>query len=237
VRTSVLGGTEKMKDKKTMIIVIAAIMAAVATALFLVVEVTTLFVTAYIFALIGIALLCFGNLYLLSSGKSYPWFASFPLTIWRYLISQITVSAIFIIVENLFDRSIPLGWFVLIHIILLAFFSIMLILQKGGKDIIERIDEKIQAKYIDLRMVQLDVESVKERVPMQEKEIQAVVDALRYSMPMSHDSIAPYEEKIKDSVFMLEQAADQNDTAKISELCVTLLRQIKDRNSRATMIK
>ena len=230
-------GVLDMKDKKTGIILIAVIMAVVATALFLIVKVTALFVAAYIFVLIGIGLLCFGNLYLLSSGKSYPWFASFPLTIWRYLITQITVSAIFVISENLFDRSIPIGWFILIHIVLLAFFSVLLILQKGGKDIIEQIDEKVKVKYLDLRMVQMDVESVKERVPEQAKEIQAVVDALRYSMPMSHESIAPYEDKIKDSVFILEQAADQNDANKISEICVTLLRQIKDRNNRATLIK
>jgi len=223
--------------KTTKITAIVIIMAAVATAFFLVVEVTPLFITAYIFAIIGIALFFVGNIYLFFNGKSYPWFAAFPMTIWRYLIAQLTVSAILVISENLFDKSLPVGWFLLFHIILLGYFGVHLILQKGGKEVIEELEERVKEKYIDLRMVQLDVEAVRERVPDQAKEIGAVVDALRYSMPMSHDLIKPYEDKIKDSVVLLEQAADNNDAAKISEICVTLLRQIKDRNNRAKLVK
>jgi len=130
-----------------------------------------------------------------------------------------------------------LSWFILIHVILLGFFSSLLILQKGGKDIIQPLEERAKEKYADFRLIQLDVETIKARVPNQAEEIQAVIDALRYSLPTSHDSIAQYENKIKDSVVMLEQAAESNDNAKISELCNTLLRQIKDRNNRAKTVK
>ncbi|MCL2018152.1 MAG: hypothetical protein FWG70_00195 [Oscillospiraceae bacterium] len=225
------------QNKKPLIIAIALIMVVTASAFFLVVKVTPLFITAYIITLIGIAMLCFGNLYLLTAAKSYPWVAAIPVTIWRYLMTQLTVSAIFVIRENIFDSSISIAWFILIHIVLLSFFSVLLILQKGGKDIIEDVDEKVQEKYIDFRSIQLDVESVKERVPNQAEEIKAVADALRYSTPLCHASVVPLEDKIKDSVVMLEQAADNNDTEKISELCVTLLRYIKDRNNKVKLIK
>jgi len=223
--------------KTTKIAAIALIMAIIATSFFLIVKITSLFVVAYIFTIIGISLFFLGSIYLLHSMKNYPWFAIFPITVFRYLIIQIIVSALFVTIENLFSLSLPTPLLLIIHIALLGFFGVLLIIQKGGKEIIEELDEKIQEKYIDLHSIQLDVEAVKERVPDQAKEIGTVIDALRYSLPMSHDSIKPYEDKIKDSVVMLEQAADNNYTAKISEICVTLLRQIKDRNNRAKLMK
>ena len=227
-----------MKNNKlSLIIIIALIKVAVVSAFFLVVKITPLFVTAYLITLFAIALRCFGMMYLLKSIKSYPWFASFPMTTKIYFSLQLTLSVPFIIRENIFNLSFPINWFALFHIVLLGFFLILLVVQKGGKDIIERVEEKVQEKYIALRSLQSDVEAIKERVPEQAKEIQTVVDALRYSMPKSHESVAPYEDKIKDSVIMLEQAAEQNNSEKISELCVTLIRQIKDRNNKAKLIK
>jgi len=216
---------------------IAIIMAVVATSLFLIVDITPLFITAYIINLIAVIGLCLGTTYLANNLKSYPWFASFPLTVWRYLLTQLTVSAIFVISENLFGFSVNLGIFYVIHLAIGGYFSILLIMQKGGKDIIEAVDEKVKAKSVDWRMLQLDMEAVKERMPSKAQEFQAVIDALRYSLPMSSEAILPYEEKIKDSIVMLEQAANMNDEARVSELCITLLRQIKDRNNRAKITK
>jgi hypothetical protein len=206
--------------------------------LFLVVEVTALFVTAYILLLVGIAMLCIGNLLLLESMKSYPWFASFPITIWRYLITQIIVSVIFVVSEQVFDRALlSAEGFALIHVAILAFYLVFLLMQKAGKEIIDGVEAKVKEKYINLRSMQTDVEALVGRVPEQASELQAVAEALRYSTPMSSEAILPLEEKIADSVIMLEQAADNNNAERISELCVTLLRQIKDRNNKAKVLK
>jgi hypothetical protein len=72
------------------------------------------------------------------------------------------------------------------------------------------------------------------------KDIQPVADALRFSDPMSHPSLESYENDIKDSLVRLEQAVSEKDAEnaeKISALCVTLLRQIKDRNNRVKLVK
>jgi len=235
-----------MNNLKTpKILAIGAILAVIATASLFVFELTAVLLTAYIFAIIGIVMFTFGNTFFLAyvSKANYPWSASFPITLGRYLFTQIIMSAILVAVEKLADWSIHTGLFVFIHIALLGIFSIYLILQKGGAEIIEEIEERMQetqAKYIDLRSLQMDVESLKERVPAQAKEIQSVADALRYSLPgtqSKHTSISEHEDKIKDSVIMLEQAADNSDSAKVSELCVALLRLIKDRNNRVKLAK
>jgi len=123
-----------MNSVKSKIILIAVIMAAVATSFFLVVKITPLFMVAYIFTILAIALFCAGNLFLLSNTKSYPWVAALPLTLWRYLILQLVLSSVFIILENAFDYSLSTRWLILLHVVLLGFFSILLIMQKGGID-------------------------------------------------------------------------------------------------------
>ena len=217
--------------KQNSIILIAVIMAVIVTAVFLVVEVTAVFVTAYIFALIGIAAFCGGNLYMLSSPNSYPWVAAFPMRIWSYLIVELILSAVFVLAENLFAWSIPIQWFILLHIILLAICLITLIMIKGGKEIIDRRGEEVKQKVTALRFMQADIESMIQKFPNHEKDLRQVADALRYSDPMSHPSLSVYEEQIQRGIISI------GDGANIPDKCAELLRQIADRNARVKMMK
>jgi hypothetical protein len=221
-----------LNDKKTGVVIIAVIMAVVATSLFLIVKVTPLFVTAYIFALIGIALFCLGTLYLIHSGDSYPWFAAFPLTIKQYLVAQLLLSAIFVVRENVFDASFPLGWFIVMHVALHAFFCIWLLLLHGGKVAIVEREEEVKEKVATLRLMQADAESLLRKFPGHEKDLRPVADALRYSDPMSHASLAPYEERIQRTLLAMgDEGAD------IPKMCADLLTQIADRNARVKILK
>jgi len=219
------------KNNKGRIIIISVILAVVLSALFLVVKATTLFITAYIIAIFGITLFCIGNLYLLKSIKSYPWFAIFPITIFRYLLFQVALSTIFIILETIPIFSINIQWFLLLHIVLFAFFAIVLILQKGGKEIIENRDETINKKVVVLQLMRSDIESLIRKYPEHERDFKEVADALRYSDPMSHSSLIKCEEQIQQGILSL------NDGKNITEQCMELLRQIADRNSQVKILK
>ena len=222
------------KGNKTSIILIAAIMAALATALFLIAKVTALFVTAYIFALVGIAMFCAGSLYMIASPKSYPWFAAFPMRILQYLISQLVLSAAFVLAENLFDWSLSAQWFILLHIILLAVCLITLIMLNAGKEIIDKRGEEVKQKVAAHRFVQADMDSLIRKFPMYEKDLRQVADALRYSDPMSHPSLVVYEEQIQRSIMAMDNSEESES---IPERCAELLRQIADRNTRVKMMK
>jgi len=115
-----------LKGHNTNLIIIAAITAAVLTSLFLIVTVTALFIAAYVLTLLGIALLCVGRFYLFNNTQSYPWLVAVPRTIRRYLTLQITLSAVVVMLEQFNIYSLPIRWFLLIHILLLAFFFILL---------------------------------------------------------------------------------------------------------------
>ena len=222
------------KGNKNSIILIAAIMAVVVSAPLLVVKITVLSVTAYIFALIGVAMFCMGSLYMLSSPKSYPWFAAFPMRIWQYLVTELALSAIVLFAENMFDRSLSPRWFILLHIILLAVCAITLILMKSGKEIIDARQVAVKEKTAALRFAQADMQSIMRKFPEYEKDLRQVADALRYSDPMSHSSLAVYEEQIQRGITEMD---NPEESARIPERCAELLRRIADRNTRVKMMK
>jgi hypothetical protein len=222
------------KRNKNSVILIAAIMAVVITALFVVVGITALSVAAYIFALVGIAMFCAGNIYMLASPKSYPWFAAFPIRIWQYLIAEWVLSAIFVLSENLLARSLPVKWFVLFHIILLAVCLITLVMLNAGKEIIDKRGEEVKQKVAALRLVQTDAEVLIHKFPEYAKDLRQVADALRYSDPMSHSSLAVYEEQIRRGIAAMD---NEEERERLPERCAELLRQIADRNTRVKMMK
>ena len=133
--------------------------------------------------------------------------------------------------------QLPAAWFVLIHSITLAYFAIRLIMMKSGKEIIEQREAYVQEKTSSLQSLRVDLSAILEKMPESARELQSVLDAIRYSDPMSHASLLPYENGIKENVARLELAAGKKDTEEISSLCVALLRQIKDRNNRVKMMK
>lgn len=227
-----------MTNHKTRITLIALIMMGVASLFFLVIrEASTLFWIAYGFALLGIAAFWWSGMSLAGNVESYPWGMAVPMTVCRYLSVEVVFSAVFVLLEQTSLFRLPVPWFFSIHAVILAFFGIRLVLLKGGEEVIERRDRAVRENVAALSFLRADVSAILEKMPGMAREIQPVADALRYSDPISHPSLTSYENAIKDSVIQLERAASQNDTEKVSSLCVTLLRQIKDRNNRLKLMK
>jgi hypothetical protein len=218
--------------------IIALVLAAVASLSFLVVrEVTPLFLAAYAFALIGIAASWLGTVYLLDNMGGYPWFAAFPTMLLRYLVVEILFSVVFVILEQTSVYRLPTVWFLVIHAVIAAYVAVHLVMLKGGKEHIEQVDAKIREKTYEWGSLQADISAILEQTPEAAKDIKPVADALRYSDPVSHPSLASYEDAVKEDIVRLEQAVSEHDAGKISSLCVTLLRRIKDRNSRVKLMK
>ena len=221
-----------MRNKS--ILLIAVIFAGVATALFLVIGITPLSISAYIVALIGIAALYCGTTYAHSNTESYPWIAAIPARLWQYLATASIISVSLILAESLLDWSLQLQWFYLIHIILAVIFFVPLILMQSGKEIIEQRGEKVHQKVATLRFMQMDAESLISKYPEHENDLRQVADALRYSDPMSHPSIEVFEEQIQGGIHEMN---DIDTPERIPERCSALLRQIADRNLRVKMMK
>jgi len=227
-------------NNKATILLIAAILALVATILFFIVGITPTTAIAYVFTLLAIFMFIGGNFYLLASPKSYPWFAAFPLAIWRYLVVQFALSVVFVLREAIFTGAFPVGLFIALHVVLLGICVVLLVLMQGGKEIIEKRDSEVKQKVNALRLMQADVELVLRKNPEHEKPLRNVIEALRYSDPMSHASVSFIEEQIQHSISFMAGLCGNSETnspAKIPEICSELLSLITDRNSRVKMMK
>jgi hypothetical protein len=220
-----------MKSNKINGIIIAVVMALALTSLFLVVTVTALFVTAYVIALFGIAMFGAGIVFLFANVKRYPWIAAMPRAIRRYLVAQLILSAVFVILEQFKIFVLPMPWFLFLHILVLAFFAIILLKLKSGKDIIDQRGDEVKEKVAALRFMVVDVEALTRRFPAHEKDLKSVAEALRYSDPMSHASLAVYEEQIQRGIMTIDESSD------IPAQCAELLRLIADRNGRVKALK
>jgi hypothetical protein len=222
-----------MKITKISAILIAAILAIVASLAFLVVEVTALFIAAYIFALLAIAVMLCGNLFLLNNTRSYPWGAALPQTTATYLIFEFAVSLIAVILEQIAKVTVPAKWFVIVQVVILAVFAIRLIMLNAGRVEIERVGDKVKANTFDWKMLIADVEALAAKSP----DVKPLLDAVKYSDPVTSPALAEYDGKIRDGVAALEQAVDGGNAERVSELCATIQRQLKDRNNRAKLLK
>jgi len=221
-------------NNKATIFLVAAIPTLLATVLFFVMPITPTTAIAYAFTLLAIVMLVGGNLYLLASPKSYPWFAAFPITILRYLVLQFVLSAVFVLREVIFAGAFPVGLFVVLHIVLLGVCAVLLTLMHGGKEIIEKRDDEVKQKVNALRTMQADVESILRKKPEHEKPLRSVAEALKYSDPMSHASVVCIEEQIQRGISSMAGLCcgnEQDISVKIHELCNELLCLIADRNS------
>ena len=225
------------QTNRTTVLIIGAIMALIATGtLFIISEITLTYMIAYGFTLLAIAMFTMGNLYILSNARSFPWFVAFPVTIWRYLIAQLILSAVFVGREFITGTHFSIAVFVFLHFVVLAFFVILLLVMHSGKDVIEKRGAEVKQKVSTIRLLQSDVEAIARRFPQHEQSLKQVIEAIKYSDPMSHPSVGVYEEDIQRSIIAMSRL-EGNDVANIPQLCETLLKQIADRNSRVKLMK
>lgn len=223
---------------KNAVVFISAILAIALTAiLFLIFNVTATLFIAYSFSMLALVMFCFANLFMLGNDKTFPLLVAFPKLIWIYFTSQLSVSVVFLLRENfLIGDALPIGLFIALHIVMLAFFGILLAMLKGATTIITQRDAEVKQKVATLQFMRLDVESILVKHPEHTKPLKQVIEALRYSDPISNPALAVYDEQIYRSIFAMN-GIEGNGPANIPQICGMLLNQIAERNRRVKVMK
>lgn len=221
--------------------IIALILAAVITAVFILLPKTSNIIVGYIFGLVGIAALWLSTLFVTKKNANYPFDSVFALVAFKYLILQIVCSAIVIVLELLHVFTLNYKIFIVGHIVLLAIALIRILLLGVGKKHIDELDEKIKKQTFEWGLLVADVYKILEKIdrltPEIRSEIETTCDEIRFSDPMSHQSLKVYDHEIKESVITLDKAVESWNDDKISKLCTTIKRQIKDRNNQLKLLK
>ena len=127
----------------------------------------------------------------------------------------------------------------IVCLIIAGYFIIACVKASAVADVVAEIDTKVKTQTAFIRMATVDAENIMARATTQEIKAQTkkVYESLRYSDPMSTPALNDIEQEIDNGLKELKKAVMENDDKKVVEISITLLLNIKERNSKCKMLK
>ena len=145
-----------------------------------------------------------------------------------YLVVQIVAFAVFVAVP-----ALPIWSAIVTCAAILGFSVIFMIAGEAGRGEIERVEAKVRKKVFFIKELQADVELLIDREADAEIKtaLQQLAEKIRFSDPMSNNTLAEVEEAITAKIAELKSASDK--IAVIQELNSLLMK----RNKKAKILK
>lgn len=144
-----------------------------------------------------------------------------------YLILQVIVFAIFVVVPIL-----PVWSVTVVCASILGIATVCMISVEIGTGEINRVDEKVQKKVFYIKSLQADVELLADAATDNEvtDKLMELAEQIRFSNPMSHESLAELESAIAEKVEELRVAPNKNTIKEIASL-------LSERNKKCKLLK
>ncbi len=194
---------------------------------------TSVFWIAYAFTLIAFAAqIIIWKVAFNKAGTLKSKFLGFPLTYVGviYLIIQLITFAVF-----LFQPFTP-NWIPIVACtIVLGVFGIFLVSTDLGKEEVVRVEEKVQRKVSAIKGLQIDVEMLAKShsEPNAKKALAELAEQIRYSDPMSDESLAPLEDEISTKIYSLKSQTAADIPASVRDIELLFL----ERNKKTKLLK
>ncbi|MBP3646895.1 MAG: hypothetical protein J6K55_10790 [Clostridia bacterium] len=205
---------------------IALILAAVVTLLFVILPASANLTIAYIFCLIGIALM--ESSFLLATAKNIPASYALIMQTGRFLPWSLIVSVAVLVLERLGVYMLPAIWHIVAQVILLAISAIQIVKVVAGGAYINEVAANVENKTSSWRELvnQANMLAARQTDADAKQAVKKVADALRYADPMSTKDSMQIEGKITWLLTELQSASfDEYKTH-----CAELLLLIQERN-------
>ncbi len=194
------------------------------------------FWTGYGFTMLAIVLTACVSFYSLGRenlrSKVYGW----PLIslAWSYMVLQLVLGMLEILLT-----FIPFQFGIILNVVLLGACLIGLVAVNLSKEEVERIDEKIEQKVFFIKSLQAETEGMVDRATDEEikRSLKDLVNALKYSDPMSSFQLASIENDIEIKVAELVEFVEQADHVKAKSMCDEIQKLIADRNRKCKLLK
>jgi hypothetical protein len=167
--------------------------------------------------------------------KSKVYGVPLAMVAWRYLVVQLIAG----FVEMAAPSIIPYKYGIALNTILLGGSLIGFIAVDAGKEMIEKIDEKIKEKVFYVKSLQADIEGLVGRASdgSVKKLLEDLAETIRYSDPMSSPQLAALENKIEGKAAGLAEAVGKGDAGAVTALCEELQLLFADRNRKCKILK
>jgi hypothetical protein len=225
---------------KRNITIIALLVAAIVSLLFLVVKpITTNYVIAYIFVLIGVIGLWLSALEIVTRKTGYPWTVAIPDTILRYGVWALVVFLGNLALEQLADWSMPVLWFLLIELSLLALYAIRLMALISGRDHIDTRDGQAQGQtsFVKALVVELELAIGQTEESGLREELGKLLEQTRYSDPVSPRALESLEQEIAAAIADLKNIVRFEPVETAIKKVKALQAQVAERNKKCLMLK
>ncbi len=150
-----------------------------------------------------------------------------------YLVLQLIAGFVFML--------LPLQpWVsIIVYVILLATAIVCMIGSEVGRSYVNKVEEKTAAKVFYIKSIQAGLETlvVKTDNALIKQELKSLISAVKYSDPMSHESLCPLEEKIKEQVAELCEAVEIKEDGTAKSLISEISKLIIERNQKCKVLK
>lgn len=158
-------------------------------------------------------------------------------------LSIIRVGYIYFIIQLVFGiiimfLSISISKVLAIEVVILILYLLAVVSAMTVKNIVVNDDSRVAKKTFYLKALEADVEEILSRVenPIYYKEIDKIRECIKYSDPMSHDSLENIEIRITENINQLkEDILSENDT--ILQTAKEIIQLIESRNQKCKILK
>ena len=151
-----------------------------------------------------------------------------------YLCAALVVGLLFMIFQG---AGVTLA--LVIQLIVLTIFVVIAIISIMARDTVVEVSNDIKNKVVDLKSVQVDVELMASSCgdPELKAALQKLTDTVRYSDPMTNESVADLEKLSRDKVSELKFYLNENNLAEAKRTCAQLEQRFLERNRKLAISK
>lgn len=199
---------------------------------------TAIFWTSWIFMIIAFAAVTVSAMLLGKKGLILrDWLFGFPI---------VKHSAIFIIVEFcastlciIFEQHLKWGWVFAGQFLFLCVYGICAVSCFISKETIEEINQNTSNKTRVIKLLRVDVEMLIQKCDDDETKtlFRKLAEAIRYSDPVSSESLGDLEEELARTVSECDIAVSEKNYPLAKELCAKAMLQLDQRNKKCKALK
>lgn len=119
--------------------------------------------------------------------------------------------------------------------LILGLSAICLIATEAGRDEVQRVEDKVKSKVFYIKSLQVDVELLAEKAPdgSVKNTLNDLAQKIRFSDPMSHEQLAPLEEKL---ALLIEEMKSAHEDDMLG-LILQVNKLLNERNAKCKLLK
>jgi len=151
-----------------------------------------------------------------------------------YLVLQVIWGLVCIFVPNM---TVTVA--TVVSVILLGLYLVFIIAAVAGREAVNATETKVAAKTLTLKSILTDVELLAGKTDdaLLKKQLKDLADTVKYSDPMSNDSLFGIESKIEAKVAELSNAVGRADISNANNLSSELQSLFIERNKKCKLLK